>query len=176
MRSHSILAPLALALLACAGCQTGTVKAVIPIAGGGQITVPIGPQGLPVGEAEGYRTERAVLLPGAQERQAYYEFGLVAEKAPAPSRIRIEDISDAAPVLLVDQANPVFTDRVWREKSETINADDPRMNWVFQITMSYRVYRFTLNLQDGREVSFNHVTAYPPPTKGAIRAKWGEKY
>lgn len=176
MRIPSLIALLGLVVALTSGCQTGTVSAVVPIAGGGKINVPMTKNGPPPGEAEGYRSEIAALIPGAGEREAVYDVGIVALNEPALKRIVVEDISDETPFLLVDDQNPQFENRHWRTKSRVFSADHPHLKWVFHVTVSMRVTRFTLTALDGHEFSFNHVTVYPPFIKGAMRAKWGEKY
>ena len=170
----AILIPLSFFVLA--GCQTGDIKAVLPIAGGETINVLMGPKGPPPGEADGYQAAIGNVIPGAQDREVNYEFGLVANREPELSRIQVDDVSDDKAVSLIDDRNPKFTMRHWSAKTETIGADDPRMKWVYSITSSFRVYRYTLTHADGHTVSFYHVTMYPPFIKAAIRAKFGEKY
>lgn len=165
-----------LALLLCAGCQTGDVMMKVPISGGGEITVPITGRGPQPGTADGYTVDTSVLEPGKENREAFYKFGLLCSHEPALRRIRVEDISDVEAALLIDDRDPKFKDRQWTKASEVIAANDPRFQWVYQITMSMRVYKFTLTRNDGTEVSFNHVTVYPPYVKALVRAKWGEKY
>lgn len=163
-------------LLLCAGCQTGDVMMKVPISDGGEITVPLTGGGPKPGEADGYKVALSALEPGKENREAFYKFGLVCSHEPALRRIRVEDISDEKPALLIDDRDPKFTNRRWVQQSEVIAANDPRFQWIFQITMSMRVYKFTLTRADGTEVSFNQVTVYPPYVKAMVRNKWGEKY
>ena len=158
------------------GCRTGTVSAVVPLAGGGQINVPMDRNGPPRGEGEGYRVEIATLQPGAEARETFYEFGLSSANEPALRRIQVIDMSDEQPVTLVDDQHPEFKDRKWKTKTEVMTADDPRLKWVYQITLSMRAYRFVLTANDGHEISFYHISTFPQFLKQAIRAKWGEKY
>jgi len=176
MRSRILSVLLLPAVAVLAGCATGEVLKVVPISGGKTITVPLSREGVKPGEGGGYRVSGAILLPGTEERTAFYTFGLVTLQEPALKRIQIVDISDDKESLLVDDTAPKFTDKHWIGKSDTISADDPRLQWVFQISLSARVYRFTLTRTDGSEVSFNHVVFIPPPLKTVIRSKWGEKY
>lgn len=164
------------AVVLLSGCVTGDVKYVVPLADGTQLNVPMTREGPPPGQAEGYRIVRGALQPGEAERTAYYEFDIVAEQEPALRRIQIIDLSDEAPIPLVDDQNPQFTNRRWTGKSETMTADDRRLKFIFQITFSLRVYRVVLTANDGHQITFNHIATYPPFFKQAIRGKWGEKY
>jgi hypothetical protein len=175
MRLSLAVVSLPLVLLV-AACQSGDVKVKVPISGGGEIAVPLTREGPPPGQADGYKVDVATLQPAQENREAFYKFGLVANHEPALRRIRIEDISDEKAALLADVTDPKFTDRHWTVETETMTTDDPRLQWVFQITMSMRVYRFTLTRTDGTDVSFNHIAVYPPFFKALIRSKWGEKY
>ncbi len=176
MRVPPALPVILLSLTAWAGCQTGGISAVIPVSGGGTITVPIGPKGTPKAESDGYRVDLAALKPATEPRQAYYDFSLFLTAKSAPKRIRITDISDEKPAVLVDDAQPQVTNGKWETKTENLVAEDPRLAWIFQITHSYRVYRFSITQADGREVTMDQVVPYPPFIKEAIRTKWGEKY
>ncbi len=159
-----------------AGCQTGEVAKVVPISGGGTITVPLTRDGLKPGAGGGYEVAGSVLEPGKDARDAFYAFGLIAHVEPALRRIQVQDISDETAATLVDDTNPKFEKRLWHIKTDTISADDPRMKWVFQITPSLRVYHFILTRNDGTEISFNHIAMYPPMMKAVMRSRWGEKY
>lgn len=163
-------------LILFAGCQTGDIKAVVPISGGKKITVALGRNGPEPGQAAGYRTEIAALLPGEDSRESFYQFALIVPAAAPLRRIQIADVSDDQPVTLVDDAQPQCTNGRWLGKSEAIMADDPRVRWALQLPLSLRAYRFTLTQPSGAEISFYHVTPYPPALKAAIRKRWGENY
>lgn len=168
---------LALSLIALlSGCATGDVKYVVPLAGGGQLSIPLNREGPPPGEGEGYRVIVGTLMPGKEEREAFYAFGLTTTKEPALRRIQVIDMSDEAPIPLVDDQQPQFTKGQWHGKSETLVANDPRLKFVYQITPSLRAYRFILTANDGHEISFYHIATFPPFLKAAMRSKWGEKY
>lgn len=158
------------------GCQSGSVSAVVPIAGGGKITVPMTRGGPPPAEADGFRVDRATISPSKDARELRYEFILQALKQSDLKRIRIDDISDETAVTLVDDDSPKFADGKWEAKTEMISADDPRLKWVFQITPSIRVFRFALTHADGRLTTLDQVSTYPQVVKQAIRTAWGEKY
>lgn len=164
-----------LPLLALTGCQTGGVAAVVPIAGGGQINVDLGPNGPVPGEADGYRAV-ATVVPGSEKSQIEYDFGLQAQQTPDLTRIQIVDISDEKPEPILDVSHPAFKNREWTQKSAPLTPDDPRLKWIYQITPSFRVYQFTITHADGKKTTFNHVAMYPPFLKAMIRARWGLKY
>ena len=130
------------------------------------------------GETDGYRVDRATIAPSREKRELRYEFGLLATRPNPPpiARIQVDDISDENVAPLIDDPQPKFVHGQWAAVTDMIPAEDPRLQWVFQITRSLRVYRFTLTMADGRHVVFNQVTGFPPFLKTAVRKIWGEKY
>ncbi|HVU36402.1 MAG TPA: hypothetical protein VHE61_23390 [Opitutaceae bacterium] len=176
MRICPALLLTALALLTFSGCQSGGVKAVLPISGGGKIDVELGADGPKPGEADGYTAIRPAVFPGKENRELNYEFGIHSSGASDLKRIQIVDVSDDQPIPLIDDTHPKFINSIWLGKSEMISADDPRLKWVLQLPMSLRVYRYTLTHADGKQASFYNVGAYPPWLKTLIRTKWGDNY
>lgn len=158
-----------------AGCQTGEVKAVLPLADGNQITMPIATPP-PRGEGGGYHVDQAMVMPPTANHELCYGFGVVADKTPALRRIQIDDVTDEAIVPLIDDQSPKFNGNKWEAKTDLMGPEDPRLKWIFQITGSMRVYRFTLTPSDGPSVSFYHVVPYAPVVKAVIRNALGEKY
>jgi hypothetical protein len=176
MRSLCALPLLASLVVICAGCQSGSISAVVPVAGGGHINVPMRAGGPPPAEGDGFRVDRATIAPAKDTRELRYDFALVAANQPDLRRIQIDDISDETAVTWIDDANPQFKERRWAASTEMIPAEDPRLKWMFQITPSLRVFRFTLTHADGRKTTLDQVSTFPPFVKQAIRAAWGEKY
>jgi hypothetical protein len=176
MRLRTVLTWSTPFLLLLGGCIHGEVAQVIPVSGGKTITVELSREGLKPGEADGYKVFVAILQPGKDSKTATYTFGLDASVPPALKRIRIVDISDETEAPLVDVQDPKFEKTRWVYQTPEIPADDPRMKWVFQITGSFRIYQIILTKNDGSEVSFHHITMYPPMVKTLMRDKWGEKY
>jgi len=116
------------------GCQSGSVSAVVPIAGGGTINVPMTRGGPPPAEGDGFKVDRATIAPSRDARELRYEFALQALKQPDLKRIRIDDMSDETAVTLIDDGAPQFSDGKWLAKTDMISADDQKLKWIFQIT------------------------------------------
>jgi hypothetical protein len=176
MRSSCVFLFVAALLAISAGCQSGSVSAIVPVAGGGHINVPMRVGGPPPAEGDGFRVDRATIAPAKDTRELRYDFALVALNQPDLRRIQIDDISDETAATLIDDSHPQFNDRRWTASTEMIPAEDPRLKWMFQITPSLRVFRFTLTHADGRKTTLDQVSTFPPVLKQAIRGAWGEKY
>jgi hypothetical protein len=174
MRFTLALASLALTAFL-SGCATGEVKMSLPLADGGQITFPLRTGPVPA-EVEGYRVKEALLLPSKEPRKGFYVFDIIANHPSAISRIQVDDVSDEKVMPALDDEHPKFVNNQWHGESPVIDADDARLQWLFQIPPSLRVYRFTLTTNDGRTLKMYHVAAYPAPVKAVLRHDWGEKY
>lgn len=159
-----------------AGCQTGEVKAILPLADGTQIAMPITQAGPPRGEGGGYQVQQAMLLPPNPDHMLAYGFSLLAKKAPDLKRIQIDDVTDETIEPLLDDKAPKFDKQIWHGMTDLMAPDDARLKWIYQITGSMRVYRFTLTPASGAKISFYHVSPYPPFIKAAVRSAMGEKY
>jgi len=163
-------------VLVLAGCGSPSeVMTPVPVAGGHHIGIRVGPNGPLPGKGDGFTVLHAATAPGA-EKHIVYQFALSAPPGAALQRIQVDDISDEQSGPLVDDQHPWVTENVWHIETSPIAADDPRLAWIYTVTPSLRVYRFTITDQAGHQTIIHHVTAYANYIKGIIRSQWGEKY
>lgn len=163
-------------LLLFVGCSTSNEMRPIPVAGGRVIGIPFGPQGPRPGQADGYTVKLANAVPGQQEREIFYQFAVNAPPEAVLQRVEVDDISEDQPSHLIDDGHPWITDHVWHMNSPPLKANDPRLAWIYTVTPTLRVYRFTLTDKSGRKTILHQVSGYPDFVKSMIRQKWGEKY
>ena len=57
-----------------------------------------------------------------------------------------------------------------------MTAKDPLLAWVYTVTNSMRVYRFTITDSTGKKTVLYQIGGYPSFIKAAMRSSWGEKY
>lgn len=162
-------------LLGQGGCAMPDEMRPIGIAGGRVVDIPIGPNGPRNGRKNGYEVLHVWFSPGPQEREIIYQFAVSVPAATTPERIKVEDISDEQAYPLIDDQHPWLTDRRWTIDTLPIKADDPRLAFVYHVTPSLRVYRFTIFDSANKQSVLYQVVSYPNPFKFAIRHKWGEK-
>ncbi len=173
----------ALALVGCGlvagGCATGDIAMLATISGGEKIHVPLGRGGVVLTEEDGVKINIASLTPATEknEKKLLYAFMFTDSRKRALRSVKVEDVSDETPVVLVNDAAPKLTDAgEWRGSTEAFDLADPRVAWLVTIQNSVRVARFTLTFADGKTLVLLQGTLYPAPIKGAIRQMMGEKY
>ena len=172
---RALLIPVLLLLAAC-GSPSEKLQPV-RIAGGHLIGIPVGPHGPLPGRGDGFEVLQAGSSPDKERKELVYQFALKIPAGVTVSRIVVDDISEEQPSdALVDDGKPWISDGTWRISTSPIRSDDPRLIWIFTVTASVRVYRFTITTSTGKQTVINQVEGYPDFFKMLIRHGWGEKY
>lgn len=162
-------------VLALGGCATGTISMLATIAGGQTVRIPIGRKGVEPTEEDGVRVESAIFTLNA-EKKLTYVFELSEARKRVWQHVQVEDVSDAAPVVLVDDAQPELKNGHWRATSRPLGQSEPNLAWVATITNSVRVFRFTVTFADGKTLTLLQGEMFPDFIKAATRHEWGENY
>jgi hypothetical protein len=74
---------------------------------------------------------------------------------------------------MTEDANPKVNGKLWFWASAPKSADAPDLHWINEIDESFRIYRVSVALDSGRQVSFYHVMFYTPVLKWIIRKGLG---
>ena len=69
---------------------------------------------------------------------------------PELTTIRIEDVTDPAPLLLVNDVAPQQEGGKWTENAGLMELSSTNARWLSAPNETVRVFRFTLNERDGR--------------------------
>ena len=154
------------------GCASSPSSLSVPIAGGQ--TVRLERQGTGFKHAENDRiiiTEaslQAVNLDGKN----YLRWNLVItpKQTTTLNMIRIEDVSDSAPLIMVNDVAPQLGAGKWTETAGLMDVSGPSVRWLFQANESVRIFRITINEMDGQSAVLYHGVLYTPASKEAIRA------
>lgn len=166
----------ALGGLALAGCASGDVVMLAEIAGGEKIRVPMGRGGPVMTNEAGIQISSATFTLNA-DKKIVHVFEFTDSRRRALRQVRVEDVSDAAPALFVEETEPKLSDAgQWRRETEPIDLSDPRLGWMATISNSVRVFRFTLAFSDGQTVVLHQGALFPAPIKAAVRQTLGQNY
>lgn len=175
MKSSATLLVLSVCLFA--GCSSTDNLRPIPIAGGKLVGIPFDSHGPMNGKANGYEIRGANAVPGATATQVVYRFAFTAPPGVTLKRVVVDDISDEQSYPgLIDDDKPWLDGNVWKGETPPFDNKDPNLKWVYTVTPSMRVYRFTITDSAGVTTILYQVTGYPPFIKAAMRFSWGEKY
>jgi hypothetical protein len=154
------------------GCASSPSRLSVPIAGGQ--TVRLERQGTGFKHAENDRiiiTEaslQAVNLDG--KNYLRWNFVITPKQTTTLNMIRIEDVSDSAALIMVNDVAPQLDAGKWTETAGLMDVSGPSVRWLFQANESVRVFRITINEMDGQSAVLYQGVLYTPASKEAIRA------
>ncbi|MBV8350999.1 MAG: hypothetical protein JOZ21_01830 [Verrucomicrobia bacterium] len=170
--SLNALSILALPVLLFSGCASSPRRVSIPITGGQ--TVYLERQGPGFKQAENDRVKisdaglQAVNLNG--NMYVRWAFSIRPKQAAELSTIRIEDVTDPAPLLLVNDVAPEQEGGKWTENAGLMELSSTNARWLSEPNETVRVFRFTFNERDGRSYALYQGVLYSPAAKEAFRA------
>ena len=145
----------------------------VPIAGGERILVDMSRRGLVGEEDKDVKVIVAEFRSNPKEKKGLYSFVLAFKTSAKPSSVKIEDVSENRASTMVDDSNPQVKGKLWFWASAPMTAEDAELRWINEIDESFRVYRISIVLDNGRQVSIYHAMFYPPVLKWVIRKGLG---
>ena len=168
----SILVP----FLLCSGCASSSPRLLIPIAGGQSVTLDRQGPGFKPAENERVVINDAGLQTVNLDGNYYvrWSFSIRPKQAVELSAIRIEDVTDPAPLLLVNDVAPQQDGGKWTESAGLMELSSTSVRWLSEPNQTVRVFRFTINEVDGRSYVLYQGVLYSQASKDAIRAMVGE--
>jgi hypothetical protein len=155
-----------------AGCTSSSPRLSVPIAGGQALALQR--QGTGFKQVENGRiiiTDaglQAVNLNG--NSYVRWNFGIGPKQAAALSVVRIEDVTDAAPLLLVNDLAPQLDAGKWTENAGLMEPTSASVRWLFEPKETVRIFRFTIGEPDGQSYVLYQPVQYSSASKEAIRA------
>jgi hypothetical protein len=154
------------------GCASSPSSLSVPIAGGQ--TVRLERQGIGFKHAENDRiivTEASLEVVNLDgENYLRWNFAITPKQATTLNMIRIEDVSDSTPLIMVNDVAPQLEAGKWTETAGLMDVSGPSVRWLFQTNESVRVFRITINEMDGQSATLYQGVKYTPASKEAIRA------
>ena len=166
------LSIVSLPVLLCSGCASSPRQVSIPITGGQ--TVNLQRQGTGFKPAENDRVKitgaslQAVNLNG--NTYVRWAFSIRPKQARELSTIRVEDVTDPAPLLLINDVAPQPDGGQWTENGGLMELSSTNAQWLSEANETVRIFRFTFNEPDGRSYVLYQGVLYSPAAKKALRA------
>lgn len=99
-----------------------------------------------------------------------WNFVITPKQTTVLNTIRIEDVSDSAALIMVNDVAPQLDAGKWTETSGLMDLSSSSARWLFQANESVRVFRFTINELDGQSDVLYQGVQYSPASKEAIRS------
>ena len=118
-----------------------------------------------------YRPDRPVKRPmGVQHGHCDGQLiDALHREALVLSTLRIEEVSDSAPLLLVNDVAPQLEGGKWTENAGLIPISSTNIRWLYEPKESLRLFRFTISEPDGRSYVLYQGAQYSPSSKEALR-------
>lgn len=159
-----------------AGCATSEYRYSKVVSGGERLTFRMVKGRMDDMKVDEFEGRSPIILPDKDQKKISYAFGIHVASSTPPKHVRVEDVSDEQPILLLDDANPQLVKAYWRGQSAWYGVDAPEINWVTFLGESVRVYRFTITAADGRTVVLHQAMVVPAFQKAMMRALLGKDY
>ena len=111
----------------------------------------------------------AILLDN--QKYARWTFGLKLKQPVQLRSIRIEDVTEGSPVLLVNDQAPQVDGSAWTGYTGAIEPSASALPWLFDNTPAKRTFRFTVTDLNGQDSVLEQSVTYPVKTKKDL-IKW----
>jgi hypothetical protein len=98
-----------------------------------------------------------------------YWFGFVLKHPIQMTRVRVEDLTDKQPVLLVDDRAPSVTRNRWTGGTHTVPMTPGNFPWMFDDFVTKRLFRITVSTMDQGEISLEQPAKFNVATKKLLR-------
>jgi hypothetical protein len=146
------------------------------ISGGQKIRVPLSRAGAELVNEGGIQMNTATFTLNA-DKKIVYIFEFTDAKKRALRNVKVEDESDAAPVMVLESTQPTLSATgQWKGESEPLTLSDPRLGWMATLPNTLRVFRVTVTFADGRTQVIHQGSFFPAVMKSAVRQTLGQNY
>jgi len=170
MFSPKVFFALSLLTICFVSCANLPTTVSVPVAGG-QI-VKLQRNGSAFREAENGRvTITDTRLQAVNFDGSYYvrwTFTVHPKQATEFRSIRVEDVTGATPMLLVNDIAPQQDAGKWTGNAGLMELSSTSLQWLFDKSERVRTFRFTISEVDGRGYVLYQGTLYGPNAKAAI--------
>jgi hypothetical protein len=154
------------------GCGGSSSHISVPVAGGQSVSLDR--QGIGFKQARNDRvTISTPVLQAVNMDGNYYlrwSFTVLPRQARALSLIHIDEVTDAAPLTLVNDVAPQLEGGKWTENAGLIPLSSANIRWLYEPKESLQLFRFTISEPDGRSYVLYQGAQYSPSSKAALRA------
>ena len=120
-------------------------------------------------------SDRVELIWPGKQNAVLYEFGFDDTSGVNPKGVRIDDVTDAEEIPLIDAHDPKLKNKIWVGLSKPLEASSPELNWLPYLDNTTRIFRFRVTKADGSETVLYQAWFVPAFVKAGVRAVLGMK-
>lgn len=154
------------------GCGGSSSHVSVPVAGGQSISLDRQGSGFKQAGNDRVMISTPVLQALNMDGNYYvrWNFTILPRQAETLSLIHIDEMTDTAPLTLVNDVAPQLEGGKWTENAGLIPVSSTNVRWLFEPKESLRLFRFTLSEPEGRSYVLYQGAQYSPSSKAALRA------
>jgi hypothetical protein len=87
--------------------------------------------------------------------------------------VRIEDVTDDSPILVLEDRAPGIDERRWSRQSDLVRANPRLIPWLFEFERTTRVFRITVRETNGKTSILYQAVLFTPKAKKDFRVLMG---
>jgi hypothetical protein len=107
------------------------------------------------------------------QKYARWSFGLKLKQPIQLRSVRVEDVTEGTPVLLINDQAPQPEGSLWSGYSGAIEPNGAAVPWLFETTPSRRTFRFTVTDLNGQVSVLDQVVTYSVKSKQQLIKGYG---
>jgi hypothetical protein len=107
------------------------------------------------------------------QKYARWSFGLKLKQPTHIRSVRVEDVTEGTPVLLINDQAPQPAGSLWSGSSGAIESNAAAIPWLFENTPSRRTFRFTVTDLNGQISVLDQVVTYSVKSKQQLIKGYG---
>jgi hypothetical protein len=164
-----------MAMLLLNGCAHQPMSETITVSGGQNLSFNRVGAGFVKTENDRLVVDEAGLTTYRTEGKNFvrWQFAIMPKEQTALRLVRIEDVTDDRPVLILEDRAPRIDERRWSRQSNLIRANTRSIPWLFEFGRTTRVFRITVRETNGRTSILYQAVLFTSKAKKDFRVLMG---
>ena len=165
----------AVTVLLLSGCAHQPMTETIAVSGGQNIRFTRVGAGFVKAENERFVLDEAGLTTYRTEGKNFvrWQFAIMPKEETALRLVRIEDVTNDRPVLILEDRAPQIDERRWSRQSDLIRANTRSIPWLFEFGRTTRVFRIKVRETNGKTSILYQAVLFTPKAKKDFRVLMG---
>jgi hypothetical protein len=165
----------AVAIFLLSGCAHQPMTETIAVSGGQNLRFTRVGAGFVKAENEHFVLDEAGLTTYRTEGKNFvrWQFAIMPKEETALRLVRIEDVTNDKPVLILEDRAPQIDERRWSRQSDLIRANTRSIPWLFEFGRTTRVFRITVRETNGKTSILYQAVLFTPKAKKDFRVLMG---
>ena len=165
----------AAAILLLGGCAHQPLTESVPVSGRQNLTFTRVGAGFVKAENERFVVDEAGLTTYRTEGKNFvrWQFAIMPKQVTGLRVVRIEDVTNDSPILVLEDRAPRIDERRWSRQSALIRANPRSIPWLFEFGRTTRVLRITVRETNDKTSILYQAVLFTPKAKKDFRVLMG---